>query len=273
MTRAPPPPPPVQRMLVIGDSVAQTLGRGLERWGPQHGVTVMNESRPALLRDRDRWAHPGTARQDPRHLRAASGPLAGDLDQLRPDLVVVLSTIWDIGGRQRDEWGPDYVDVGDPRFDQFIVSEWQRATDLLTSPRCRIVWLTAPCSADAAVSEKLSYANHHYLPELVRTRPVITVDLAGSVCPEGKFSDLSSARSPTRDPRHALLGPGRRLGGELAARASSIRGCVTRRSRRPAPAVSNRGSWDPIPNMTLQSGSWLSRCASSPSVRPHPACG
>ena len=32
--RSPPPPPPVRRILLVGDSVAQTLGRGLERWGP-----------------------------------------------------------------------------------------------------------------------------------------------------------------------------------------------------------------------------------------------
>jgi hypothetical protein len=62
-------------------------------------------------------------------------------------------------------------------------------TDLLSSRGARVVWLTAPCSANGSVSDKLSYANHHYLPELVRTRPVITVDLAGGVCPDGRFSD------------------------------------------------------------------------------------
>jgi hypothetical protein len=113
----------------------------------------------------------------------------GMLDELRPDLVVVLSTIWDVGGRQRDDWGPGYVGEGDPRFDQFIVSEWQRATDVLSSRGARVVWLTAPCAADGGVSEKLSYANHHYLPELVRTRPVVTVDLKAGVCPDGSFSD------------------------------------------------------------------------------------
>src|SRR4051794_12594097 len=58
----PPPPPPkkpnpspstapaaptttarrVQRVLVVGDSVALTLGRGIERWGARHGVVVWN---------------------------------------------------------------------------------------------------------------------------------------------------------------------------------------------------------------------------------------
>ena len=34
------------------------------------------------------------------------------LDRFRPDVVVVLSTIWDVGARQRDEWGPDYLNAG-----------------------------------------------------------------------------------------------------------------------------------------------------------------
>jgi hypothetical protein len=36
---------PVTRLMVVGDSVAITLGRGLERWGPAHGVQVLNDGR------------------------------------------------------------------------------------------------------------------------------------------------------------------------------------------------------------------------------------
>ena len=140
-----PPPPPVRRILLLGDSVAQTLGRGLERWGPTHGVIVVNAARfyCGIARGGRLGALLG---RNTRHLRRLGRGLAPLLDRVRPDVVVMLSTIWDVGARQRDEWGPDYLDEGDPPFDQFIIDEWGRAADLLRSRGARVVWLTIPCS-------------------------------------------------------------------------------------------------------------------------------
>jgi hypothetical protein len=185
---AAPPPPPVKRLLVVGDSVAQTLGRGLERWGPPHGIVVMNGARfyCGIARGGRVGFAMGKSLDRCNDWESRWG---GMLDRLHPDVVVVLSTIWDVGGRQRPEWGPDYVDQGDPRFDQFVEDEWRHAADMLASRGARVVWLTAPCSADAPISQKLQYSNTHYLSALLATRPVIKVDLAGGVCPDGKFSD------------------------------------------------------------------------------------
>ena len=110
------------------------------------------------------------------------------LDRFHPDVVVVLSTIWDTTARQRSEWGPGYVDHGDPRFDQFVEGEWRTAANLLSSRGARVVWLSAPCAA-TGVSAGLAYANRTYLPELRRTTHVVTVDLDHHVCPDGTFSD------------------------------------------------------------------------------------
>jgi peptidoglycan/LPS O-acetylase OafA/YrhL len=182
------PGPPVHRILLVGDSVAQTLGRGLERWGPQHGVRVVNAARfycgiarggrLAMTLGHDQSTCGDWSRQWP--------PL---LDRFHPDLVVVLSTIWDVGGRQRAEWGSGYVDQGDPRFDQFIEGEWRQAETLLASRGARVVWLTDPCAANAALSGRLRRANDTYLPALRRTTGVVTVDLAAHVCPGGQFTD------------------------------------------------------------------------------------
>ena len=96
---------------LVGDSVAQTLGRGLERWGPPHGVDVVNGARfycGIAGGGRSRCA----ARQH--HDTCGTGPARWPamLDRIRPDVVVVLTTIWDIGRRQRDEWGPDFLGCG-----------------------------------------------------------------------------------------------------------------------------------------------------------------
>ncbi len=187
---APPPgfsSPPVRRIMLVGDSVAQTLGRGLERWGPAHGVRVLNAARfycgiarggrLAIAFGHDQTTCGDFTRQWP--------PL---LDRFHPDVVVVLSTIWDTTARQRSEWGPGYVDHGDPRFDQFVEGEWRTAANLLSSRGARVVWLSAPCAA-TGVSAGLAYANRTYLPELRRTTHVVTVDLDHHVCPDGTFSD------------------------------------------------------------------------------------
>jgi peptidoglycan/LPS O-acetylase OafA/YrhL len=185
---AAPAPPPVRRILMVGDSVAQTLGRGLERWGPRHGVTVMNGAR----------FYCGIARGG--RLGALLGrdnSTCGDwtptwsrlLDRMDPDVVVVLSTMWDIGARQRDEWGADYLRQGDPRFDAFVTGEWGRAVDLLRSRGARVVWLTNPCGHLEQLSHDLRYANDHYLPVVARSRPLVRFDLRGRICPGDRFSD------------------------------------------------------------------------------------
>ncbi len=184
----PPPLPPVQRIMVVGDSVAQTLGRGLERWGPDHGVSVLNAAR----------FYCGIARGG--RLSMALGHTAkhcedwGDrwpatLDRFRPDVVVVLSTIWDVGARQRDEWGPDYLNPGDPRFDQFVIDEWRQAVTVLGSRGARVIWLTNPCAAEDPLTRVLQYANGGYMPALVGSTPVIRLDFSADICPDGTFRD------------------------------------------------------------------------------------
>jgi peptidoglycan/LPS O-acetylase OafA/YrhL len=193
----PPPPPPVRRILMLGVSVAQTVGRGLERWGPGNGVVVVNAAR----------YYCGIARGG--RLGALLGREAntcGDwnrvwpslLDRVRPDVVVMLSTIWDIGARQRDAWGPDFLRGGDPRFDQYVADEWRQAAQLLGSRGARVVWLTNPCSAQDGLSRDLRYANTKYLPELQKTHPVIKLDLFARVCPNGQFTNRLGAVADAR---------------------------------------------------------------------------
>jgi peptidoglycan/LPS O-acetylase OafA/YrhL len=194
---APPPPAPVRRVLVLGDSVAQTLGRGLERWGARHGVNIVNGAR----------FYCGIARGG--RLGALLGRTntsCGDwapvwsrmLDRMRPDVVVVLSTMWDVGARQRDEWGPGFVSQGDPRFDAFVTAEWGQAVDLLRSRGARVVWLTNPCTEIGQMSNDFRYANERYLPVVARWHPIVRLDLRSRVCPGDTFTnrlgDVDGAR-------------------------------------------------------------------------------
>ena len=76
--RRPPRSQPVHRVLVVGDSVALTLGRGIERWGAKHGVYVWNAGAlGCTLVDgvpvRGYWGVADPAGRLVPHSRAASG--------------------------------------------------------------------------------------------------------------------------------------------------------------------------------------------------------
>lgn len=184
------PPAPVGRIMIVGDSVAQTLGRGLERWGPPHGVGVLNAATYwCPIARGGRLASQFGAKQSE---GCVNWPTrwARHLDRFHPDLVVVLATVWDIGPREREEWGPGYREPGDPVFDAWLLSEWQAAYDLLASQGARVVWLVPPCAADPSLSDALRSEYGRLLPRLRATRPVIPVDLRAHACPHGVFTDV-----------------------------------------------------------------------------------
>lgn len=178
-------PPPVQRIMVVGDSVAQTMGRGLERWGPQRGIEVLNAARL--------WC--GIARGG--RLGATFGRSATACEDwpqrwpelassFHPDVVVLLTTIWDSSARQRDEWGPDFIGPGDERFDKFISDEWAEAVRVLRSTGARVVWLIPPCSESPASNLGIAYSAIHYVSAAANAG-AIPIDLAHRVCPNGAF--------------------------------------------------------------------------------------
>ena len=178
-------PPPVLRIMVVGDSVAQTMGRGLERWGPGHGIEVLNAGR--LWCGIARGGRTGTTFGQ---RATACEDWATRWTELattfHPDVVVVLTTVWDASVRQRDEWGPDYIGPGDPRFDAFITSEWSESVRVLRATGARVAWLVPPCALDPASDMGIKYAKVHYLAGVVAAGAV-PIDLAHRVCPNGKF--------------------------------------------------------------------------------------
>jgi hypothetical protein len=125
------------------------------------------------------------------------------LDRFRPDVVVVLATIWDIGPRQRDEWGPDFLDVGDDRFDQFVTDEWRQAVATLGSRGARVVWLTSPCAKEEEITRRLHYANGNYVPTLLGSTGVTRIDFSADICPDGAFRvDLGPVADARPDGMH-----------------------------------------------------------------------
>jgi hypothetical protein len=179
-------PRPV-RVLVVGDSVGITVGRGLELYG--------NETQRVLVRNEARkWCSLG--RYAPRII--GYGPTEqgegcndweqrwpGLVDEFDPDVVVVVYTVWEIGDR-KPAGAVDWLKPGERAFHQWQLSEYQTAADVLARRGGKVVWTTVPCTTEDAsdAGSPVWFVNNYTIQPLGRTRPdsVRVVDLERELC-------------------------------------------------------------------------------------------
>ncbi|MCX7620222.1 MAG: acyltransferase [Acidimicrobiales bacterium] len=184
------------RIMVVGDSVASNLGRALEQWGSRTGrATVWNAAALGCG-----LAAGGITNADPPHNKDTKKCIdwrsswREKVDEFRPDIVVVINSAWDLPDRRLPNW-PDQKKIGDPIFDEWLVSQYQGAADIFASRGASVVWATLPCTgtvwAGFAISrtgafdnQRIRALNEQILP---RVRGINLVDLDGFVCPGGRF--------------------------------------------------------------------------------------
>jgi len=147
VTRTRPESRPVKRILVVGDSVALTLGRGIERWGAQHGVAVLNDGVIGcpLLLGVDVRGYWGVASRPP-DICQTLRTWPKYLSEFRPDLVIALYGAWDVYDASFDH-GKTWVSPGQPVFDRFYTGQVEDAARRLGATGARVLWLTPPCFA------------------------------------------------------------------------------------------------------------------------------
>lgn len=190
----------VTRVMVLGDSVAWTLGRGFSSWARRNGESAIVWN-VAVYGCGLARGHDGSIVSPESAQRCDSWPdrLETDVDRFRPDVVVVLSGHWDLVERRLP--GSDRLDApGEPRFDDWLLSEYLLAVDIASSHGAHVVWLTAPClgpeaahsplrGTAAIAPESLAHLNRVLLPRLAAARPhrVTLFDLFDRLCPGGKY--------------------------------------------------------------------------------------
>jgi peptidoglycan/LPS O-acetylase OafA/YrhL len=138
---------PVQRVFVVGDSVALTLGRGIERWGASHHVWVLNDGVigcPLLdgVEVRGYWGTE-TRGPDPCQTRRTWPTL---LRLFKPDVVVVLYGAWDVYDASFDQ-GKTWVSPGQAAWDRYYTAQVADAARRLQTTGARVLWLAPPCFA------------------------------------------------------------------------------------------------------------------------------
>lgn len=140
----------------------------------------------------------------------------GQIRSFKPDVVVVLTSNFDLAGR-RLEPGGEFLEPGDEVFDRFVVDEYVATVDALTAEGAVIRWMQAPCTgldglggfaAGGAIEEveveRIRHLNEVILPAVRDARPesVELVDLYSVMCPDGSFDVDRGVRGSRQDGVH-----------------------------------------------------------------------
>lgn len=194
----------LERVLVLGDSQARSLAFGLERWGAStHAAVVWNAATEGCGLANDGLVTGARDATPPSEkcLNAARS-WRRQVDEFRPDVVIVLTSIWDLLDRELPTWrGPK--GPGDPQFDDYLVDTYTNAVDTWTAKGATVRWLTAPCnrldpppgqasaSGSSETTARTAHLNAEILPRVAAARPdsVELFQLDDILCPDGQMID------------------------------------------------------------------------------------
>lgn len=206
------------KVLVVGDSVARTFGFGLERWASETGTAAVWTTATPGCGVTDEGTTRGLADREqpiPEVCRSVREGWVRQIAQFDPDLVIVLTSVWDVQDRRFPGWS-DYRSPGDPELDAYILREYEESVDVLSSGGATVVWLQAPCSRSMQVDggaigesagayevRRVVHLNDSIIPKLLESRPAVrTFDLFPILCPSGGFEEQLDGIEPRPDGAH-----------------------------------------------------------------------
>jgi SGNH domain (fused to AT3 domains) len=193
------------RVLVVGDSVGSSFGRGLDVWAHTNSnVQVLNESRSWCSLGRGSLIAQGFTSGPSNDGCAGWGTRWSDaVRSFDPDVVFVLFSIWEVSPRQLPD-RTDWLQPGAPALDAWQLSEYQDAADVLSARGAPIVWFTIPCEDEPiAVESPLWYVNRRTIPALAQSRRAVhVVDLDHELCRNGATNDYAGVRDARPDGAH-----------------------------------------------------------------------
>ena len=194
------------RIMVVGDSVALTLGRGFELWARAHGdASVDNAARMYCPLGRGLPAQQGFAENFDMSYCDWTHRWPDHIASFDPDVVVVLFTIWETAPR-RLPGSSAWSTPGDAAFDRWQLGEYEAAADTLAARGAQIVWMTAPCEPHFRVApgSPLWRIDHQLIPKTAQQRRSVHVlDLGPQLCPHGTpLVDYRGVRNARPDGAH-----------------------------------------------------------------------
>ena len=189
------------RVLVVGDSSSRTFGYGLEQWANStHRALVWSVGTPGCgIANDGRVVDAGREVSVPERCRAVQAGWRSRVARFRPDLVIVMSTIYDTQQRRVGDW-PSMLVPGDRAFDDYLTKKYADAYDILSSTGAHVVWMESPCARPSVgpwpvddrggplSTPRVKHVDDVVLARVVRLRPQLRrFDLFRVLCPDGVF--------------------------------------------------------------------------------------
>ncbi|MBF6557011.1 MAG: acyltransferase family protein [Acidimicrobiales bacterium] len=197
--------PPV-KVLVFGDSVAWRVGFAMLASQPQNSYDVSIDNGSivgcGLLRSSEYMGHgiPELLTQqcNTSSPKSAQWPAqwVGDLQQFRPNVVMVLAGRWEVSDRMiNGRW----LHIGDPVFDADLRQSLEQAVQVGTSTGALMLFLTSPCFASGEQNNGQPWpedsaarlAAYNAMVRQVAAEHPATVkieDFDAQVCPGGAYA-------------------------------------------------------------------------------------
>lgn len=198
------------KVLIVGDSQARSLGFGLERWGVENGIWVWNAATNGCgIADEGYVYYWGDKEASLRpECVAARAAYKDQIARFEPDMVLVLSSAWDIGLRRLEGW-PEPLRVQSPEFSAYLTREYREVAETLTERGAKVVWMQAPCvdrSTENATHinwfnrDDLDTLNREILPSIAAEYldNIVLYDLDEVLCSGGEALSEIDGISPIR---------------------------------------------------------------------------
>ena len=208
-----PAPRGTTRVLVLGDSVAQTLAVGV---GSGDGFQVVNAATLGCGIVTGEYRYFGGQYDSLPQCATWPDTWAAAVARQRPDLVAVLVGRWEVMDRRLDgAWRRP----GDAAFDAYVTAQLDRAVDVASAPGAKVVLLTAPYyrrgeRPDGGRFPEDDPARVDRFNDLLRAvaarRGAAVVELGAALAPEGTFTKHINGTLVRYDGVH-ISGNGARL--------------------------------------------------------------
>ena len=135
------------RILVLGDSTAKATGGGLARWAAAHPeqaqVTIAGQAGCGFVQGGTRVFPQGDQDISPECDQYVDEVLAAKVAELQPDVVMMMTTAWDVINQRFEGTGPEAP--MDPEYQRHVQEDFADATQaVLDAGAPQVVWVAEP---------------------------------------------------------------------------------------------------------------------------------